>query len=139
MVSLRVHNVLDYVIGAILIACPFLFGFSDIDAARRLFLTLGFGLIGYSLLTNYTYSLLKLIPVAVHMVFDVLAGMTLILGSYLFGYRDLLTGGQTALHYLLGLGAILLVSVTRTGAGRGTHVGGTREGEPPIDIRRRSA
>ena len=113
MVSLRVHNILDYVGGAILLLCPYIFGFSDVTAARNLFLVLGFGLIGYSLLTNYQYSVFKVIPLGVHMALDMLAGVVLILGSYVFGYRGAITGGQTALHYVLGIGVIGLVALTR--------------------------
>ena len=35
MISLKAHNVLDYVGGGILILVPFLFGFADLDVARR--------------------------------------------------------------------------------------------------------
>jgi hypothetical protein len=112
MISLRTHNILDYVIGAVLILCPYVFGFSEVDAARNTFLVLGFGLIAYSLLTNYFYSAVKLIPVNVHMVLDVLAGVALILSPSIFGYRGLLTGFDYALHFILGFGAIGLVALT---------------------------
>ena len=38
MISLRNHNIADYIIGAVLIVSPYLFGFSHVDAARNLFL-----------------------------------------------------------------------------------------------------
>lgn len=112
MISLKTHNILDYVIGAVLVLCPYVFGFASINIARTVFLTLGFGLIGYSLLTNYRYSVLKLIPVSTHMGMDSLLGIVLILAPWLFGYRALVTGGIVALHVLLGLGAIALVMFT---------------------------
>lgn len=104
---------MDYVIGAVLIACPFLFGFSDIQAARNVFLVLGFGLIAYSLMTRYYYSAIKVIPVGVHMFLDVMAGIVLMVAPSVFGYRALLTGGQLGLHFVMGLGAIGLVAMTR--------------------------
>jgi hypothetical protein len=139
MVSLKVHNVLDYVLGAVLIVCPFVFGFSGIDAGRDLFLVLGIGLIGYSLCTDYTYSLFKWIPVGWHMAFDAIAGVLLILGSYIFGYNDLLTAGQTVLHYVLGIGAIALVAATRTKPEDRMSISDSQPPAPPIDINRRSA
>jgi hypothetical protein len=112
MISLRVHNVLDYVIGVALILCPEIFGFSAVTTARDVFLILGFGLIGYSLLTNYRYSLAKVIPLGVHMFMDVMAGLVLMVAPWAFNYRSLITDGQTALHFVMGLGAWALVAFT---------------------------
>lgn len=114
MVPLKVHNALDYVLGAVLLACPFVFGFSDIDAARNLMVVLGFGIIAYSLVTAYPYSVFKWIPLGWHMGLDVLLGVSLILGPYLFGYNDLLSFGQIAVHFVLGVGAIALVAMTQS-------------------------
>lgn len=113
MISLRVHNVLDYVIGALLLVCPWVFGFADVAAARNLFLFGGVALIVYSLLTNYYYSVARVIPLGVHMTFDALLGVLLILAPALFGYRNLITEGQYAVHIVLGIGAVGLVALTR--------------------------
>ena len=139
MVSVKVHNVLDYVIGAVLVSCPYIFGFSGIDAGRNLFLALGVGLVFYSLATNYPYSIFKWIPLGAHMTLDVVAGVMLILGSYLFGYRDLLTDSQIASHYVLGAGAILLVALTRPKTDQGMRMENRDSGNSPIDIKRRAA
>jgi hypothetical protein len=112
MLSLNTHNILDYVIGAVLILCPSIFGFFNVFPARDTFLILGFGLIGYSLLTNYRYSIAKVIPLGVHMFLDVTAGAVLILAPYIFNYRDFITGGQTVVHFVMGVGAWLLVAFT---------------------------
>ena len=114
-----------------------MFGFSEIVAGRNLFLVLGLGLIGYSLVTNYQYSVRKWLPLGVHMALDVAAGVLLILGSYIFGYRSLITDGQTALHYVLGLGAIGLVALTRPKTDQGMRLE-ERTIEEPIDIKRRA-
>src|SRR3989338_2511280 len=75
MLSIKTHNILDYVTGAILLFVPAIFGFSEIDAARNIFIFAGISLIGYSLLTKYQYSLWKVIPLGVHMSLDVLLGV----------------------------------------------------------------
>lgn len=118
MISLTTHNVLDYVIGAFLVFAPALFGFSEVDAARNTFLTLGFALIIYSLLTQYRYSIVKWIPVGVHMALDVALGVIVMLAPWAVGYNNALTPGQTTLHFVLGIGAIVLVIATRTRASR---------------------
>jgi hypothetical protein len=113
MIPLKAHNVLDYIIGAFLIVAPWVFGFAEVAAARNVHLWLGAGLIVYSLATNYYYSLIRVIPLGVHMTLDTLAGIFLILSPALFGYRTLLTDGQYAEHIVLGIGAIGLVALTR--------------------------
>lgn len=115
MFSLKTHNILDYGLAAVLVLCPWFFGFSDIDAARAVFVTLGLSLATYSLITQYRYSLAKIVPIGVHLFMDVCLGVILMLSPSLFGYRALLTGGQNTLHFVLGLGAIALVALTRRG------------------------
>jgi purine-cytosine permease-like protein len=112
MISLRVHNILDYVIGAFLVLSPSIFGFSSVNAARDTFLVLGFGLIGYSLLTDYRYSIAKLISLGIHMFMDVILGAVLMIAPWVFGYRPYITSSQTLLHFVLGLGAWGLVALT---------------------------
>lgn len=113
MIPLKVHNVADYVVGAVLMIAPWLFGFADVGAARTLFLFGGISLISYSLITNYYYSVARLIPLGVHMTMDALMGILVILAPALFGYRDSLTQGQYAAHIVLGIGAVGLVALTR--------------------------
>lgn len=114
MLSLKTHNVFDYLIAVVLVIAPFIFGFSDIDAARNTFLILGFGLAAYSLITKYYYCIARIIPLGVHMVFDASAGIVVLIAPYIFDYRASLSTFQFAVHIVLGLGAIGLVAVTRT-------------------------
>ncbi|MCM2323567.1 MAG: hypothetical protein NDJ90_09940 [Oligoflexia bacterium] len=113
MLSIRTHNILDYVIGVFLFFCPALFGFAGIDAARNTFVALGVGLVAYSLLTDYRYSIVKLIPLSIHMGLDVAIGVALLLAPSVFGYRESLTNTQNWLHIVMGLGAFALVIFTR--------------------------
>ena len=110
--SLRVHNIVEYVLGALLLVAPWLFGFSDLDAARDVMLFSGAAIIIYSLLTNNHFAIARLIPIGAHMTFDVLIGVFLILGPTLFGYRGLITEGQFAAHIVLGLLAVGMVALT---------------------------
>ncbi len=113
MISLKVHNIADYIIGAILIFAPAIFGFSEIDAARNSFLFAGITLIGYSLFTKYRYALLRVIPLGVHMSLDVINGILVMLAPWIFGYREILTTGQEVVHYVLALGVFALVAFTQ--------------------------
>lgn len=114
MVSLKVHNILDYIIALVLVSTPFVFGFSHIIEARNVFLVLGSGLAIYSLFTKYYYSIAKLIPIGVHMSFDVAAGLMAIVAPFTFDYRSQITDGQYWVHVILGASAMGLVALTRT-------------------------
>src|SRR5437899_2387900 len=106
MISLNTHNILDYVGGIVLLICPPIFGFSDVPAASNFFTYSGIALIVYSLFTRYNYSIAKLIPLGLHMGLDVTLGILTVIAPWVFGYNGALSGGQIALHFILGLGVI---------------------------------
>ena len=124
MISLKTHNVLDYLLGVVVAFTPYFFDFAGITVARNVFQTAGVALIVYSLLTNYCYSLFKMIPVRVHLLLDVVNGGALLLAPWLFGYRALLTNFQFGVHVAAALVLLGFVAFTdRRGiakvAGRG--------------------
>ena len=113
MISLRTHSILDYGVAALLVVSPWIFGFATVDAARSVFVTAGLSLLTYSLITDYRYSVAKIVPVGVHMFMDVVLGILVMIAPAVFSYRDLITGGQYGLHFVMELGAIGLVAFTR--------------------------
>ena len=84
----KFHAPLDYIVGAALIASPWIFSFSDTTAPTVVSIVLGIGLIAYSLITNYELGVWKLAPMAVHNLIDVVAGALLALSPWLFGFAD---------------------------------------------------
>lgn len=116
---LDVHNVLDYVTGATLCFTPSMLRFSHISRARWAFIGFGTGLIGYSLVTNYRYSVAKLLPLGAHMSMDVASGMSIMAAPWIFGYRKQLRHWQLGMHFALGMSAWLLVAFTRPRSERG--------------------
>jgi SPW repeat len=62
----RFHAPLDYIVGAALIAAPWIFQFSEHSAATIIPIVLGIGLIAYSLFRNYELGVWKVAPMAVH-------------------------------------------------------------------------
>ena len=112
MISLKTHNILDYVIGIVLILSPSVFGFSGVMAARNAFVIYGLAIIGYSLFTDYYYSFAKLISIRNHMALDASLGVILLISPWLIGYSTAVTSGQLVLHFVLGLGAIALATFT---------------------------
>ena len=110
--SLKIHSVLDYVAGLFLLFVPAIFGFSEIDAARNVFLFSGVALIGYSLLTKYQFALWRVIPIGMHMSLDVLSGVIVMLAPWIFGYRDVLSPTQEVMHYAIALVIFGMVAFT---------------------------
>lgn len=112
LISLRTHNILDYLIGAALMAAPFAFGFSETPFAMDAFVVVGMVLIGYSLITDYRYSLARIVPLGTHRVFDAVLGLFVMAAPFIYDYRADLTGLQLATHFAFGLGLLFLVGAT---------------------------
>ena len=106
----RVHGVLDYLTGILLIAAPWLLGFARGGAEQWISVMLGVSALLYSLLTNYELGLVRLIPMPVHLLLDGLSGVLLAASPWLFGFAD-----QVYLpHLVLGMFEIGAALLTRT-------------------------
>ena len=103
----KFHAPLDYIVGAALIAAPWIFQFSEHKAATVVPIVLGIGLIAYSLFTNYELGVWKVAPMAVHNVIDVVAGTVLALSPWLFGFADE-SANVWLPHVIVGAAAIFL-------------------------------
>lgn len=88
VIPTRIHGVIDYLMGAILIAAPWILGFADGGAEQWVPVVLGAGLILYSLLTDYELGIARVIPMSIHLGLDVLSGAFLAISPWLFGFAD---------------------------------------------------
>jgi hypothetical protein len=112
----RLHAPLDYIVGAGLIAAPWIFQFSDLTTPTVLSIVLGIGLIGYSLITNYELGVWKIAPMAVHNLFDIAAGALLAVSPWLFGFAD--EGTNVWIPFVVvGVAAIFLGLTTKQQGG----------------------
>lgn len=89
VIPTRIHGVLDYVIGALLILAPWLFGFAAGGAETWVPVILGAGVILYSLLTDYELGMVRTIRMPVHLALDAAGGILLALSPWLFGFAEL--------------------------------------------------
>lgn len=88
-INTKVHAVLDYATGLVLILAPDLLQFSEIGGAAVLApRIIGLGIILLEMITDFELSLVKLVPMKVHIIVDILAGVLLALSPYLFGFND---------------------------------------------------
>jgi SPW repeat len=112
----KFHAPLDYIVGAALIAAPWIFQFSEHTAATVVPVVLGIGLIAYSLVTDYELGVWKVAPMAVHNLFDIGAGIVLVASPWIFGFSDA-SPNVWAPHVIVGLAAIFLGLTTKQTAG----------------------
>ena len=112
----KFHAPLDYIVGAALIASPWIFQYSEHTAATIVPVVLGIGLIVYSLFTNYELGIWKLAPMAVHNLIDIVAGTVLALSPWIFGYADDSTSAWI-LNVIIGLAAVFLGLTTKQSGG----------------------
>jgi hypothetical protein len=112
----KFHAPLDYIVGAALIAAPWIFSFSDTTAPTVVSIALGIGLIAYSLITNYELGVWKVAPMAVHNLIDIVAGAFLALSPWLFGFADD-PANVWIWFVVVGLAAVFLGLTTKQSGG----------------------
>lgn len=105
----RVHGVLDYLVGILIAASPWLFGFAAGGAETWVPVIVGLGALVYSLFTDYELGLVRRIPMSTHLSLDFAAGVILAISPWLFGFADLVWEP----HLLFGLFEILAAATTQ--------------------------
>ena len=109
-ISTRVHGVLDYLMGMVLIAAPWMLGFADNSAATWVPVLLGVGTIIYSLFTDYELGVFRGISMRGHLWLDALSGIFLAASPWLFGFSDRVSTP----HVVLGVFEVIAALTTRT-------------------------
>ncbi len=108
--STRVHGMLDYLVGALLIGAPWILGFSDGGAACWVPVVLGASVILYSLFTDYELGLVRRIDMPIHLWLDGIGGLALAVSPWVLGFDDRVW----VPHLAVGLTEILVAVVTQT-------------------------
>ena len=87
-IKTRTHGYLDYLMGVILIAAPWLFNFDRGQAETWVPVVLGAGVIIYSLLTDYELGVSPTISMRTHLMLDLAGGILLAASPWIFGFAD---------------------------------------------------
>ncbi len=122
VIPTRVHGMLDYLVGALLIAAPWLFGFDRGGAETWVPVVLGAGVILYSLMTDYELGAVRRLPMPTHLALDMGGGALLAVSPWLFGFSDVVWTP----HLLVGLieiGTAMMTQRVPSGRRHG-HAGG---------------
>jgi hypothetical protein len=100
LIPRQIHGGLDYAVGVLLIASPWIFGFADDStAATWIAVIVGAGMILSALMTDNDVSVADAIPMRMHLMTDVAVGAFLAASPWLFGFAD----EVWAPHVVLGL------------------------------------
>jgi hypothetical protein len=106
-----IHGLLDYAVGVLCIAAPFLFAFSGDGSATAVAIVAGVLILVIAASSALTTSLIKSIPLPAHVVLDYLVAALLIAAPFLFGFSD--DGAATPFFIVLGVVQLLLTIATR--------------------------
>lgn len=108
----KIHSMMDYAAVVVLVTAPFLLGFAKANvAALSISLLMGIVLLGYSLITDYAYSLSGAISFKIHLVFDALSGFGAIAVPFAFGFD----GIAKSYYIAMGVGVLIVVALTDSG------------------------
>ena len=112
--SSRTHTIIGLVVGVALLFAPWLFGFADKGGAAVMVpIYVGIFIIVSELTTTSSLSPLKLIPMKVHVMLDVLTGLFLAASPWLFGFSDFEANAWVP-HVIVGLLTIGYALMTNT-------------------------
>ncbi|MGQ4879599.1 SPW repeat domain-containing protein [Billgrantia sp. LNSP4103-1] len=98
-ISTRVHGMVDYAMGLLLIVAPFLFGFATGGPAQWVPIVLGIIMLAQAVMTKYEMGLMHMIPMPLHLTMDLISGVLLLISPWLFGFASVIVWP----HVILGL------------------------------------
>lgn len=113
IITPRVHTMIGLVVGALLVAAPVLFGFSDNSAASAVAMWIGIFIVLNELITTSSLSLVKLIPMRWHIMIDVVTGIFLALSPWAFNFVNNDDYLQWVPHLVVGIMVVGYALLTR--------------------------
>src|SRR3954469_2368898 len=87
-IPLRAHAALEPVVAIVLIAAPWIFGFDDVSSATAVSIAVGVIMLISGMATRWRLSLVKLIPLRMHFMTDVLIGIVCLAAPFVLGFSD---------------------------------------------------
>jgi hypothetical protein len=119
IIPTQIHGVIDYLVGVLLIAAPWVLGFAAGGAETWVPVILGAGTIVYSLMTNYELGVVGVLSMPMHLAFDAVAGIFLALSPWLFGFAEFVWVPHVVVGVLeIGAAAMTQMVPARTPGGR---------------------
>jgi len=118
----KVHSVMDYLMGILLIASPWLFDFNRGGLETWIPVILGVGALVYSVMTDYELGLTRTLSMPTHLTLDLVSGILLAASPWIFGFADYVYLPHLVLG-IIEIGASLMTKREPSNEGRGhqTH------------------
>ncbi|HKF83876.1 MAG TPA: SPW repeat protein [Solirubrobacterales bacterium] len=110
-IPLNMHAALEPFIALVIIAAPWIFGFSETDSATVICVLVGVVMLLVGSMTDWRMSLMRVIPLRMHMIGDLTLGAVLLLSPLVFGFAD--EGGPTRFMVIAGLLEVMTALMTR--------------------------
>lgn len=101
---------MDYIVGAWLIAMPWVLGFNNNGAATWVPVINGIAAFIYSLLTDYEMGIARAISMRTHLTIDLLSGIVLAASPWIFGFAN----DVFVAHLVMGIFEIGASLMTKT-------------------------
>jgi len=114
LISTKVHTIIGLIVGVVLLFAPMIFGFGDVAAATNVALGVGIFIILSELATTSPFAPLKLVPMKVHIILDVLTGVFLAASPWLFNFMNNDVPSQWVPHLVVGIMVAGYALVTST-------------------------
>ena len=111
IISTKIHGVMDYLLGILLIGSPWLLGFANNGPEMWVPVIVGIAILLQSIMTDYELGIVKKIPMSAHLGMDVIAGIILAASPWLFGFSDYITTPHVFFG-ILEIGAGLMTKVS---------------------------
>ncbi len=87
-IETKTHGYLDYLMGVLLIAAPWLFDFAAGGAETWIPVVLGAAMILLALITDYELGAARKVAMRTHLTIDLISGALLAVSPWLFGFAD---------------------------------------------------
>jgi hypothetical protein len=110
-IPLNMHAALEPLMALLIIAAPWIFGFSDTDSATAICLLVGVTMLLVGSMTDWRMALKRVIPLRMHMMGDLGLGAVLLLSPLIFGFAD--EGGPTRFMVIAGVLELMTALMTR--------------------------
>jgi hypothetical protein len=110
VIETKIHGYLDYIMGALLIAAPWIFDFDRGGAETWIPVILGIAMIGLALMTDYELGATRQISMRTHLTIDLISGALLAASPWIFGFADYVWMPHLVLG-ILEIGASLMTKL----------------------------
>ena len=114
------HGVIDYVTGTMLLVSPWLFQFNHLsDMATYTMVLIGSFVLIVSMVTNYPFGMLKLLPFPVHGFVELIGAVVLLFSPWVMGFVNVTPAFNVSV--IVGIAYLGVISITNYNAFQASH------------------